>query len=288
MTLRQLAKRGYRWWLFRRAAAAVAELGASGDPDVVRIGEALRCTIEGDFSSEERRQFGLIERLRRDVEASREEISYLDYGAGQPELDLDPAAMEAGRQVHGVVGELSRSGSKTHPWTTLLYALTRQFRPETSIELGTAFGFTGAYVAAAARANGHGRLITLEGAPEVAAFATRHFAALGLDNTDVIVGRFSHTLPGVLAAAAPVDLLFVDGRLDGPSYLAQLRAVAPSMRRPALAIFSSITWSASLREAWALIAAEPTVRVAFDLGRFGICVVDGGPGERARFRIPLV
>lgn len=91
-----------------------------------------------------------------------------------------------------------------------------------AIELGAAIGLSGAYQASALRLNGAGRLTTLEGDPTLARIARETHQRLGLDNVDVVEGRFDDTLGPVLKAIGPLEYAFVDPRVSCAIHLGTL------------------------------------------------------------------
>jgi predicted O-methyltransferase YrrM len=90
-----------------------------------------------------------------------------------------------------------------------LVELVRESRPQVVVEVGTAIGYSGLWIADVLRELGEGRLITLELDPERAAEAGRNFERAGVQHliTQIVgdaraeVGKIKET----------VDLLFLDG-----------------------------------------------------------------------------
>lgn len=63
----------------------------------------------------------------------------------------------------------------------ILYGLVREFMPRHAVEMGSSVGISGSYQATALRHAGAGRLLVLEGTPDLAAVASETHAELGLD-----------------------------------------------------------------------------------------------------------
>jgi predicted O-methyltransferase YrrM len=153
--------------------------------------------------------------------------------------------------------------------------------------MGTAVGISAAYQAAALSLNGHGTLVTLEGASTLADIATENFRLLGLDTVELVVGRFQDTLPDVLTKRRPVDYVFVDGHHDEQATLAYFEQILPFLKETALLVFDDIGWSEGMKRAWNTITKDKRLSLAVDLGPVGVCVIDSSVVGRRYFSIPL-
>lgn len=177
--------------------------------------------------------------------------------------------MNLGRVTHRTIGQVCALTSRTERTALLLLRLIRELRPRTCIELGTSVGISACYQAAALKMNGTGNLITLEGAGSVASVAAQNFACLGLDNVEVIRGRFQDTLPEVLHSHPAVDYAFIDGHHDEAATIKYFNAFLPSLAGSAVMVFNDIQWSAGMNRAWNAIQRHGSVRVSVDLGSIG-------------------
>ena len=110
----------------------------------------------------------------------------------------------------------------------LLRVLALSIGAKRILEIGTAIGYSGIWLAGALPKGG--MLLTMEKDPERARIARANFDRAGLtDRTGIIVGDAQVTITKV---AGPFDLIFQDGHK--PLYVALLdRIVAPEARRPA-------------------------------------------------------
>jgi len=90
--------------------------------------------------------------------------------------------------------------------------LVHQVKPGLVVEVGTAIGYSGLWIADALRGLGHGRLITFELDPDRAAQAGQNFKRAGLDHLITqYVGDAREKIKGVVGL---VDLLFLDGGFE--------------------------------------------------------------------------
>jgi predicted O-methyltransferase YrrM len=90
-----------------------------------------------------------------------------------------------------------------------LVELIREARPLSVVEVGTAIGYSGLWIADTLRDLGQGRLTTFEQDPERAAEAGRYFQRAGVQSLITqVVGDAREEIDKV---SGPVDFLFLDG-----------------------------------------------------------------------------
>jgi predicted O-methyltransferase YrrM len=257
-------------------------------PGSASLARTLQAASNPSLTPEEKAWLDRIEAVRTEMQASTLPITRADYGAGNPDSNRSESAMGAGVEVVDTLGHITRRASKSAFWCRLLFTLVRTLRPRTCIEMGTAVGISAAYQAAALAMNGHGHLVTLEGAGSLADVAKTNFRQLGLDTVTVVVGRFQDTLSGILRRSSPVDYVFVDGHHDERATLAYFEQLLPFLADNALLVFDDIAWSEGMRRAWKAIASSPRAGIAVDLGPVGLCLVQKtGTTQGKHVRIPL-
>jgi predicted O-methyltransferase YrrM len=189
-------------------------LSHEGNRITESITHSVREAMKPALTLEEKNWIDRIESLRTEMNTSTEQLTRTDYGAGNPDSTRTQQEMQAGVDIGDTLGHVSQVASKSPFWCCLLFKLVRTMHPSACIEMGTAVGISAAYQAAALRLNGHGTLVTLEGATTLADIAKKNFQQLGLDTVEVVVGRFQDTLPDVLTKRQPVSYVFVDGHHD--------------------------------------------------------------------------
>jgi predicted O-methyltransferase YrrM len=105
------------------------------------------------------------------------------------------------------------------------------------LEIGTAVGYSGIWLAGALPAGG--MLLTLEVDPERARVARENFARSGLaDRVTVIIGDAARMLAKV---AGPFDFIFQDG--DKPQYVTLLDRLVDLLRPGGLLVTDNVLWS---------------------------------------------
>lgn len=268
----------------RTAAKAKVGLDRRGaTPTAGRLLDVITRCLRGDFTAADWEWFDKAERQRHALLASTEQITKVDFGAGARNEHLSEAEMSAGAVKHTNVADVCRLTSKKPWWARLLYALIAEYRPANALELGTSVGISAAYQGGALLGHG-GRLVTMEGAQEIAAIAQSTLDAVGLDDVvDIVVGRFGDALPPFLESTEPLDYVFVDGHHDEFATQAYHRMIKPYVSPGAVLIYDDIHWSSGMRRAWAAISADPDVSVAVDLTVNGIAVLGTDPKRTYRY-----
>lgn len=272
-----------RW---TRTPKQLDELAAAG-PMTAPLARALRAAIQKDLSDSEKAWIDRIEALRARLERSRETVEVVDFGAGQPDDVRTADEMRQGTLARSAVGDICRTASRSPRWCLVLFELIRHLEPQRAVELGTSLGISSAYEGAAMALNGHGRMITLEGAPALAERARGNLAGLDLARVEVVEGRFDEVLRPALEEMAPVDYLFVDGHHDETATLAYFEAALPFLGEGATVVFDDIDWSPGMVRAWRKIESHSEVTVALDLYKLGVVQVHGGEDERTRMRLAV-
>lgn len=250
----------------------------------------LADVLEGAFAAaatpDEQKWITSIEAIRRSLARCREKIYLEDFGARSADSTLTEGDMRKGAKIVKEVRFQNRA-SKEKFWALLLFRLIREFQPNTCLELGTCLGISAAYHGAALKLNKAGKLVTLEGSESLAEYSRSNLAELGLDNVEVVCGRFVDTLPDVLNTHAPIDYAFVDGHHAEQPTIDYFNMIAEHASEFSLFVFDDISWSDGMRSAWRQIADDPRVKVALDLRTIGICVLHNETADKTHFRIPL-
>jgi predicted O-methyltransferase YrrM len=250
-----------------RMMAALVRLLADRDPHAKPIRDALRTAIGGRWTPEEAAW------MRR-IEARRLEIREQEALTAVPEYH-PPAAGGEGFSIgeeETTMGIASVVMSISPQWCLLLMRLVRERAPRSCMELGTGFGISAAYQAAALELDGGGELTTLEGAEQWAASAGETFAALGLERISQCVGPIEQTLAGEAARRAPLDFVFVDAEHDGDATRDYFHTLLPHLSDGALVVFDDAHWP-DMRPAIDEIARHPRVSAAARIGRLAACAV---------------
>lgn len=268
MTAPSAARAGY----YEVLKAIGAKSGAIGH----ELADAVAGSIERNLGPDERWWAAAIESLRREMEASSDTI---DTALSNRRGVTKPAC----------IADVCSRRSKKAPWGELLLLLVRNLRPQTVLELGTCLGISGAYMAAGLALNGHGRLVTIEGAPALADKARENLTDLGLRG-EVVAGLFRDTLIEVASELQPVEFALIDGHHDEEATLTYFSQLLPYLDNDAVVVFDDIAWSEGMAQAWMSLRVHERVRMALSLEAIGICLVGnaGAPDGASVFELPTV
>lgn len=198
-----------------------------------------------------------IEQLRDQLKTDKTEIELQDLGAGS--------------RVHTSykrkVADIARSSLKPMKYGQLLFRMINFYQPSTTLELGTSFGITTAYLAAA---KPDANVVTMEGAASVAEIAQKNFQKLQLGNIKIVRGNFDDTLPNEIALHANIDFAFIDGNHRKEPTLNYFHQLLSKITTNTILIFDDIHWSREMEEAWETIKAHTSVTLSIDLFFIGI------------------
>ena len=261
-------------------------------------------------------EYSRIELLRRQLLQDRTMLEIEDMGAGSAANATRLAgtgdqrsAVKGNRSdgtgveevtLHSIrrrsVADIARHAAKPKKLGQLLFRIARYYRPGTILELGTSLGLSTAYLAA----GGEGaRVISIEGAPAVAAVAEKNLRALGLmgegadrneglnrgsgscgvdgseglgrsGRVELITGNFDEVLTTTLTGKGSLDLAFVDGNHRREPTLRYFDWLAGRVASSAVLIFDDIHWSSEMEQAWNEIRKDPRVFLTVDLFFLGL------------------
>jgi len=223
------------------------QLGNIQNPAADKIANAINDTLINKLTPEEKELVERIEKKRSELNNSLMEITITDYGAGSPNKKRNKDQMYEGVVTTTTVSNACKA-SKSYFWSLVLFKLIREFKPTTCIELGAGLGISGAYQASALKLNNKGNITTLEGAKSLASLAKDNFQQLGLENVDVVIGRFQDNLGRILTKKV-IDYAFIDGHHDEEATISYFEQFFPYLSQKSLLIFDDISWSDGMRRA---------------------------------------
>ena len=291
-SIRSTARVGLRESRRWRGRLALGRLEVDGSTAAVVV-RAIQRALVRQPSAEERPWILRIEEVRVRLSASRELVTFTDFGAGTAREAS--ASESAGRPTTAqpvsatttrTLGQMTRS-SKPPQWAYLLFCLVRELQPERGLEMGACVGISASYQSAAMSLNGRGRLMSLEGAETLAERSQNTLRELGLaDIAQVKLGAFSHTLASSLADLAPVSWAFIDGHHDGAATLAYTEQILEAAGPEAVLVFDDINWSRGMKAAWQAIVADQRFALTVDLRSVGLAVVSAHPAKNQRLVVP--
>ena len=188
----------------------------------------------------------LIEAQRQSLLASKEHISFIDYG-------------KQGLVSQKSIATMAKNALKPKKYACVLASAARYYQANRSLELGTSLGITSAYLASGPSTS----LVTMEGDPQVAARAKQVWEELGLHNITSVIGNFDNTLAEL--GDTQFDIIYIDGNHHYEPTLRYFEQLQSNATAHTLFIFDDIHYSPAMEQAWQHIKASDKCGVSIDL-----------------------
>jgi len=201
--------------------------------------------------------FRKLDRLRKELQENQTIIRITDLGARSKTLDDNTRS----------ISDIVRHGIARKKQAEFLHRLVKRFAPQTMIELGTSVGLSSLYLAGAQPSS---TLYTIEGCPELSAFAQKQFGQQQARNIVSLTGNFDEELPKLLSSLERVDLVYFDGNHAYEPTLNYFKMALEKKHAGTILIFDDIYWSAGMERAWKEIHTHPEVSLSMDFFQFGI------------------
>ncbi len=219
---------------------------------------------ENVFKSDKKEAlFYPFEQLRQQYLQDSGTVTIDDFGAGAAGL----------LHQHRKISDICRNSAKQPRYARMLHRLVKHLQPEFMIEMGTSLGISALYQASG---NPSGKLITLEGSPEIAAVARNSFKNFPQLAIELCEGKFAESLPDALQSLPRVDYVFVDGDHRYEPTLNYFRQCVPFMHDDSVMVFDDIRWSDEMKDAWQAVKSHPAVRISIDVFMMGMVFFNPG------------
>ncbi len=197
-----------------------------------------------------------IKGLRKELRKDYTGIEVDDLGAG--------SRVNNNRQIK--VSKILKVSTTPLHKSAMLQRLVDFMNYKSILELGTNLGVTTSVLASA---KAKPKLVSIEGAPELADLAVKNLEKLNL-KAEIMVGSFEDTLDLALGQFEKLDMAYIDGNHRRDATLAYFDAIKEKMHNDSVLIIGDIHWSDGMEEAWELVKAKPEVRVTIDLFDMGL------------------
>lgn len=216
--------------------------------------------------------YRLIEQKRKVLLKDSGIIEVEDFGAGSSVI----------KTKKRVVSAIAASSLKPKKYAQLLYRMVAYYKPANVLELGTSFGITTAYLAAANQASS---VFTCEGSAAIASIAKQNFTDLQLNNVHLTEGDFAKTLSPLLSKLKAINFAFVDGNHRKDPTIDYFNQLLKYTNPASILVFDDIHWSAEMEEAWAVIKEHPSVTLTIDLFFVSIVFLNPDINHKQHFTI---
>jgi predicted O-methyltransferase YrrM len=201
--------------------------------------------------------YSSIEKQRQVLLNDKTVIEVEDFGAGSTVI----------KTKKRVVKDIAASSLKPKKFSQLLFRMIQFYNKKNVLELGTSFGITTSYIAAA---NNSPVVTTMEGSQCIATIAQQNFNALQFKNINIIKGDFEKILAPFLATSNIIDFAFLDGNHRKVPTLQYFKQILSNSTEETIVVFDDIHWSQEMEEAWEKVKAHEAVTLTIDLFFIGI------------------
>jgi len=166
------------------------------------------------------------------------------------------------------IGSIARQSATNPKSGKILFNLVKHVKPEHVLELGTSLGISGLYLSCALRA---GKLVTVEGVPQIASLAEQHFKDFNA-NATVISSTFESALRQFQTDHNRFDLVYLDGHHQKDATLSYFSQIKQILAPNAICVLDDIYWSKGMEEAWSILKKDKDVDISIDLFHYGILI----------------
>lgn len=212
------------------------------------------------YSKTDHEACNLIEARRQQLLQDHTEITVTDLGAG--------AAKWGDRKRK--ISDIAKTSLKREKYAQLIFRIARHYQPKSTLELGTSFGITSAYIG---QGYPGGQVFTIEGCPSIARVARQTFEQTRTKNIRLFTGHFDDVLPEVLSESAYFDIIFIDGNHAYEPTLRYFERCLSKAHNNTVFIFDDIHWSKDMERAWKDIQDHPLVTITIDIYEMGLVFI---------------
>jgi len=170
-----------------------------------------------------------------------------------------------------------RRSSVSGKYGALLYRISRWFRPEMILELGTGMGISTMYLSSGSPET---PLHSIERDMERAREAAQLICRCCPGPVSIHWGEMEEKMEDILPLVPGRFLAFVDGNHHYDPTVDYVRKLLDKAGEEAVIVMDDIYWSAGMQGAWKEIISWPEVRVSVDLFHMGILLVRGDMHKR--------
>ena len=198
-----------------------------------------------------------IEKLRDQLLKDQRQLTIKDLGAGSSDRPRKIADI-----VQTSVSPINLSG--------LYMRIIDHINAKTVVELGTSFGINTLYLALIPST----KVITFEGAQEIADIAQLTFEFSSSQNIRMIQGNIDSTLSEALQSVRKIDFALIDANHRYAPTMRYFNRLVSKVSEASVIVLDDIHYSPEMERAWTEIKHNKLVYGSIDLFRCGIVFFD--------------
>ncbi|MBL3654497.1 O-methyltransferase [Fulvivirga sediminis] len=134
--------------------------------------------------------------------------------------------------------------------------LVEEKKPNTIVEIGTAFGVSGMYFLAGLNKNNHGKLLTFDPNKVWTDLARENLSKIS-DRFELTVGTFEDHIDAKLSKNECIDIAFIDAIHTKQFVVPQLELVLSRAKKGSIIILDDINFSENMSSCWHEISLDP-------------------------------
>lgn len=197
-----------------------------------------------------------LHKIRIKFSQSRQTLSFDDPGA-------------KGGHIKTKAGLVFKRTGKPQKQALAIAAAANFIQSKEILEMGTAFGTTAITLQLL---NPEARITTMEGVPQIAAFAKNAFEEMGITSIDLRIGLFKNLLPHYLNEGHKIDFVFMDGHHQGDASSDYINMLYPALADIAIIAIDDIYYSPDMVEFWKKIQKDDRFQATIDFYHFGLLI----------------
>ena len=209
------------------------------------------------YDTKKHTEYSLLKEYRKSLLKNKNYIEVSDYGAGSKVFKSNK------RQI----SKIAQTAGISQKRAELLFRITKYFKPDSILELGTSLGLA---TSALALGNTKSRIKTLEGCQNTIHQCQLQLQKFNINTVECINTEFSSYLKNFQLPTSNFQLIYFDGNHSKQSTLNYFELLLPTISNESVWIFDDIHWSLEMEEAWEIIKNHPQVTVSIDTFLWGI------------------
>jgi len=148
-----------------------------------------------------------------------------------------------------------------------LYRLSKYFKPNSILELGTSLGKS---AFAMALGNPNTYVITVEGDSKIADIAKKMWRKFKLENVEVYNQKFDDFIDDLNRSNQKFDMIFLDGHHQYEPTIRYFEKLQQHIHNDTVVMVDDIYWSDEMQQAWQDLKRHKNVKQSIDTYHFGI------------------
>lgn len=207
------------------------------------------------YDKKSKPEYAVLKKYRKELLTNKNAIEVTDFGAGSKVFKSNTR----------VIAKIAITAGISLKRAELLCRMTRYFKPENILEIGTSLGLA---TSALALGNTKANITTLEGCPSTMAIAKTQFQQFGLSNINAEVTEFDSYFSKL--QTLNYKLIYFDGNHSKKATLDYFERLLPTVTNETVWIFDDIHWSKDMEQAWEIIKTHARVTVTIDTFQWGL------------------